>query len=164
MGRGPDTYQRVRRPRFPAYWKNRKQYKKCSKCRIDKSVLEFDSRGKGRPLCSWCKSCRRLKSNLWHDRRKRHCHERDRKNWMKHKYGITIDQYDRMLRRQKGRCRVCKESFAKTGRKPHIDHDHATEKIRGLLCHLCNHMLGSARDKIRILRAGIRYLRGTKNA
>jgi hypothetical protein len=51
-------------------------------------------------------------------------------------FGLTVEQYDEMLRRQGGVCAVC-------GRPPkvrrlNVDHDHATDRVRCLACHLCN--------------------------
>jgi len=48
------------------------------------------------------------------------------------------------------------------GFKTHVDHDHTTNKIRGLLCSLCNPALGSFRDSIDILKEAIYYLEGSK--
>lgn len=44
------------------------------------------------------------------------------------------------------------------GRAFHIDHDHDTGVVRGLLCNLCNLLLGHARDQQDVLRAAIEYL------
>lgn len=60
----------------------------------------------------------------------------------KHIYGLTHDEYVAMFSAQKGRCAICREPHQKL----HIDHDHATGQVRGLLCRGCNHMLGNARD------------------
>lgn len=51
-------------------------------------------------------------------------------------YGITCDQYDEMMRRQDRRCAICGRPF--TGRRAYVDHDHATHRVRGLLCFTCN--------------------------
>ena len=76
------------------------------------------------------------------------------------KYGLTLESYNEMFSKQNQRCGIC-ETTTLMGRNWHIDHDHATGKVRGLLCHHCNLMLGNARDNIKILQAGINYL--TKN-
>lgn len=54
-------------------------------------------------------------------------------------YGITADEYDRILVGQKGVCFICQRP-PKTIRLS-VDHDHATGWVRGLLCNRCNRML-----------------------
>jgi hypothetical protein len=53
--------------------------------------------------------------------------------------GVTDDEYARMLEAQGGGCAIC-GARPKT-RRLHVDHDHATGKVRGLLCHRCNRAL-----------------------
>lgn len=73
------------------------------------------------------------------------------------KFGLTPDDYDRMLESQNGGCAIC-------GRRPrddislHVDHDHRTGKIRGLLCFRCNNSLGDLGDDPELLRKAISYL------
>jgi len=52
---------------------------------------------------------------------------------LKKSYGITIEQFDEMLERQKGLCPICKIRPA-----THLDHDHSTGRVRNILCHKCN--------------------------
>jgi hypothetical protein len=69
----------------------------------------------------------------------------ERSTYLNRKYGITIEEYEAMLARQGGGCGIC-------GRPPsasislHIDHDHRTGRIRGLLCFVCNSSLGELDD------------------
>lgn len=62
-----------------------------------------------------------------------------RKYGLKHRHGLTVEQYDAMLKAQNGVCAVCLEPPT-TGhnKRLHVDHDHATGKVRGLLCMHCN--------------------------
>jgi hypothetical protein len=57
------------------------------------------------------------------------------------KYGLTPDAFETMLAAQAHRCALCTESFG-AERRAVVDHDHATGKVRGLLCDLCNRLLG----------------------
>jgi Recombination endonuclease VII len=67
--------------------------------------------------------------------------ERDRQ--YKKRYGITLADYDQMLRTQGGRCAICRSDTAgKKGQHFAVDHDHATGRVRGLLCIKCNARLG----------------------
>ena len=74
-------------------------------------------------------------------------------------YGITEAEYETMVSEQSGLCRLC-------GGKPngkgalHIDHDHSTGKVRGLLCHSCNTGLGSFKDNPELMALAIKYLKG----
>lgn len=61
---------------------------------------------------------------------------------MRRDYGITMDQWDEMFASQHGRCGICWHE----NRRLVVDHDHATNKIRGLLCNPCNAALGVFRD------------------
>jgi hypothetical protein len=95
-------------------------------------------RGGGRPAAS---------ANGWHIERA---------------YGITIEQYDEMLARQDGVCAICRgeetRTMAGTVLALCVDHDHETGRVRGLLCHPCNMLLGFARDDEERLQAAVRYL------
>jgi hypothetical protein len=83
-----------------------------------------------------------------------------RRKAIKGQYGITFEQYRAMVETQGNKCAICEGelSQADTRLKPHIDHCHATNTVRGVLCNLCNVMLGSARDDIQILKRAMRYL------
>jgi Autographiviridae endonuclease VII len=80
---------------------------------------------------------------------------RNRKCKLK-KYGITLEEYDAMLARQGGRCKICRK---KADKLLFVDHCHAFLAIRGLLCRGCNTMLGFAKDNPVVLQEGARYLR-----
>lgn len=71
------------------------------------------------------------------------------------KYGITPEDYDQMFEVQQGLCAICAEA---SDLRLHIDHDHETGKVRGLLCARCNPALGAFRDSPVLLQAAIDYL------
>lgn len=85
--------------------------------------------------------------------------ERERGYFLKSKYGITLEDYDEMLEAQDNACAICGKTPEENGRRLHIDHDHETGEVRGLLCHSCNMLLGFAYDNIDILLNAINYLR-----
>lgn len=71
------------------------------------------------------------------------------------RYGLTIEDYDRLWTAQAGCCALC----GKDGRRAlHVDHDHDTGAIRGLLCDLCNMGLGVLGDDLPSLRQAVAYL------
>ncbi len=77
-------------------------------------------------------------------------------------YGITIEEYEKMLASQGGKCAICKATDSSSNRGDkgwlHVDHDHITGKIRALLCTRCNHLLGNCQDNIGLLLKAIEYL------
>lgn len=72
------------------------------------------------------------------------------------RYEITFTEYKDLLETQKGLCKICQSS--NNGKTLHIDHDHVTGKVRGLLCNQCNVGLGSFRDNPELLQGAIEYL------
>lgn len=78
-----------------------------------------------------------------------------RNSFLKQNYGITHEDYLEILKSQKGGCALC---FRKPHKLPlHIDHDHKTNKIRGLLCHQCNWYLGTIDADPTIVKRIIKY-------
>lgn len=72
-------------------------------------------------------------------------------------YGVTPEQFDQLLSEQQGACAICRQQ-PDEGRVLHVDHDHHTKKIRGLLCDTCNGGLGMFKDQQDLLRAAVAYL------
>lgn len=87
--------------------------------------------------------------------------ERSRLSLMKKKYGMGAGEFESMYEAQGGRCKICGEEIEQWDRRTHrthIDHDHKTGKVRGILCSNCNKLLGYARDDSAILKAAVEYL------
>jgi hypothetical protein len=83
-----------------------------------------------------------------------------RKASLKRRYGITLEKYQSILDMQGGVCAICgkaKEEIL------HVDHDHATGKVRGLLCGHCNHVLGFGKDDMTLFEKAIKYLKTIDN-
>jgi hypothetical protein len=59
---------------------------------------------------------------------------------LKSRYGITLEQYNAMYKAQGGKCAICEKAHRHENALP-VDHEHATGKVRGLLCHSCNRSL-----------------------
>lgn len=72
------------------------------------------------------------------------------------KYGLDNESYNAMYQRQGGKCAICEIKLDLL----HIDHNHETKVVRGLLCNPCNNALGLFRDDIGILQKAIDYLFG----
>jgi len=109
---------------------------RCYRCRQEKPPDEMvaDKRATER---GWtvgeCKKCKAERS------RGSVTPEMRRATALAGRYGLTIGEYDALLKRQKGRCAICRRPPKK--RRLYVDHDHATKKIRGLLCASCNSSL-----------------------
>jgi hypothetical protein len=80
-----------------------------------------------------------------------------RQTHLKKKYGISLDEYERLLEAQDGGCAICYRP-PRDDISLHVDHDHETGFIRGLLCFPCNNALGLMKDDPDRLRAALRYL------
>lgn len=78
-----------------------------------------------------------------------------RDNHIRSRYGISIDDYNKIFIKQDGRCAICGENQSE---RLAIDHDHITGEIRGLLCRKCNLMLGYSGDNPGILRSAASYI------
>ena len=80
---------------------------------------------------------------------------------LKRFYGISLVEYESMIEQQGGNCAICGEVLEydkKIRSKINVDHDHATGKVRGILCHYCNTALGKANDDPALLRKMAEYL------
>ena len=75
------------------------------------------------------------------------------------KYELTPYQYEQMLIEQNLSCKICGTNQLEFKKRLHVDHDHISGKIRGLLCLRCNHMLGNAKDNDVILDAASEYVK-----
>jgi hypothetical protein len=85
------------------------------------------------------------------------------KGHLKHRFGLSVAQYQKMLLSQNGVCAVCKKPETRMwkGRPSNlaVDHCHETGAVRGLLCYLCNSGIGSLGDNAERIEAAATYLR-----
>lgn len=106
-----------------------------------------------------CKKCVTERAKEWGRSNKSRWERQKRKSHLKKKYDLSIEEYDKIIESQCGVCAICKGSlYDSRGYRPHVDHDHKTGKVRGVLCTSCNNSLGKFKDnKMHLLRA-YRYL------
>lgn len=137
----------------------------CTGCNEAKPLTDFfrDLR-KANAYMSRCKVCKRDIYRKWRKNnpdfdRKRYWAIRDseRERHLVKKYGVTFDEYNRMLIEQNGCCAICNRPEP-TNRMLDVDHNHATGEVRGLLCTSCNRILGHAHDSADRLVAAANYL------
>jgi hypothetical protein len=135
----------------------------CPKCGTTKEKKEFgkDSTNVSGVSC-WCKPCKKA----WraHHRKDNPSKMRDIdfNNDLKKHYGITSEKYWELFNKQGGLCACCGQSHELFKRRLHVDHDHTTGQVRGLLCTECNPGLGYFQDSIERLEMAITYLRKFK--
>jgi len=115
--------------------------KTCKTCGDTKDDTEF------RKHRGSCKKCCRKKGRAYETP------EQKKDYSLRSKYGITLAQYEQMLEEQRGQCYICCSE-----EKLFVDHCHSTGRVRGLLCHHCNLILGHAFDNPSILRLAANYL------
>lgn len=83
-----------------------------------------------------------------------------RKYYVYRRYNITPEAYDKLVEDQDGRCAICKTDKLRNGdANLHLDHDHATKMVRGLLCTTCNLGLGHFKDDIAFIESALEYLK-----
>lgn len=114
-------------------------YKRCAACHqdlpIEKFALRGDVRGGRR---SQCNTCRHWKAS----------------------HGISLNEFRIREDRQGGVCAICRlPQSGGRGERLYVDHDHATGKIRGLLCHSCNSGIGMLGDSPERIDRASKYLR-----
>ena len=160
--------------------------KTCGKCRKTKPETEYNFQDKRRGTrVSWCRSCWRLYMRAYYKQnadtikaRARkwdadHPHEvkaRSKRWWAdaSHRrldkgrkilkaYGITLDDFEKLLSKQGGVCAICGGTNGK--RSLGVDHNHATGRVRGLLCAHCNFAVGLLKDDSIIAKRMVAYLR-----
>ena len=123
-----------------------KMSKVCTKCKVEKPLDEFYRNKKqkdGRRAS--CKECY-------------YSPEQEAARNLKARYGITLAEYDTMLEQQGGCCKVCRTTDSGGKGRFHVDHNHTTGKVRGLLCSGCNKGLGHLQDSPDVLLKALAYL------
>lgn len=77
---------------------------------------------------------------------------------IKRQYGLSRKQWEDLFDLQGNACAICRSETPGARHGWHTDHIHGTKKVRGILCHQCNTMIGRARDNPDILILGAEYL------
>jgi hypothetical protein len=72
-------------------------------------------------------------------------------------YGVTQSDLDAISKAQGGACAICRRPLP-GGKWTHVDHDHASGKVRGLLCGTCNVGLGMFQESSELLRCAAEYM------
>lgn len=151
----------------------------CNECSVEKPLtLEyFHSAGRGDNLRKTCKECvnkkRRenidLKKKANKKRKEKYANDpeyrkRHKDRVYRNKFGITLEEYNKMFNDQNGCCKLCGIHQSNCPKALAVDHCHEHEEktgeilIRGLLCGNCNKGLGNFKDNTETLKLAISYL------
>ncbi len=109
------------------------------------AITNFYRQGKYRK--SKCKDCTRSENAGWYSRLTDDQKARYKRTARAKKFGLTLEEYDDLLDGHE-RCPICLSTEPGGQGDWHIDHDHETGKVRGLLCSRCNLALGHLKDNV----------------
>lgn len=131
--------------------------KRCYACATEKDELDFyPNKAKKDGLSTECKVCSRAKANKYHHSNTGKVRESTRLR----RYGVDSETYLRMITDQNNSCAICYQPSAESPKGLlFVDHCHSSGKVRGLLCHHCNLVIGNAKDNTDVLMQSINYLR-----
>ncbi len=124
-----------------------------------------------RKYCKHCDCTHPNTSEFWAGKKRRVCKaqrskwrsatpEESREYRLRRIYGLSTEEYNAMYVKQEGKCAICACSRPRL----HVDHDHITGKVRGLLCNSCNTLLGVSYDSISILKCAVEYIKAAAYA
>ena len=129
-----------------------KQIKRCKRCDLwlplDSFAVRFAAKRKHQSVVHYCLKC---EEEIKLERK-----EKNKWVYLK-RYGLTPEDYERMVRDQNGRCTIC--NYENDGKKLVVDHCHKTGKVRALLCDDCNQGLGRFFDRPDWLEKAAAYVR-----
>jgi hypothetical protein len=132
----------------------------CSCCK--KETLKDDfTKGAWRLRHPYCRSCMslatkksKIKNRDTYEAYKIKTRTASRKSYLKKRWGISLDEFNKMVKFQNGKCAICKINPEIL----HIDHNHESGKVRSLLCNQCNRGIGYLKESPRIFQAAIKYI------
>jgi hypothetical protein len=143
--------------------------KVCTQCGFEKVLGDFSKdKSKRDGLRPYCKKCGVAYTMQWEatNRERRNAYRRANPapsnqgdpryaNHLAAAYGLSLDDYDKMLAAQEYRCAICADGGS---RRLAVDHCHETAKVRGLLCDKCNMGLGLFKDDPDRMMRAVGYL------
>jgi len=112
----------------------------------------------------FCKACEAVYRAKWRSKNR----DLNRYYRVKERFGLDRNEYEKLLRIQDNKCAICnkpqnerinKKNRESIPRSLHVDHNHETGKVRGLLCGNCNRGLGTFKEDVNLLELAIAYLK-----
>ena len=132
-------------------------------------VVRTDAPNKWAILCNYCgKEHIQTAREIQRGNKSMSCEKYKPYNWsgleradniMRKQYGISLDEFEKLLEIQNNGCAICQKPLDSLRRRMNIDHDHETNQVRGLLCTGCNTGFGHLGDNIEGLNKAIDYLK-----
>jgi hypothetical protein len=124
--------------------------RRCPRCGETKTLADFArNRSAKSGYGSYCKPCHN--SVVAENRQKNHGGARS--FWLNRRYRVDAAQVAWMVLQQGGVCALCT-----SGKPEHVDHDHRTKRVRGILCFNCNRGLGKFGDDVELMSRAVDYL------
>lgn len=106
------------------------------------------------PRSGYCRECRKEHDKRYYEERK----ESIRSKLRERVYGLSEEDYQALIKKQDGRCVICRSQDPGRSKYWNVDHCHDSGKVRGLLCTTCNTGLGHFKDDAELLKAAVKYL------
>jgi hypothetical protein len=143
--------------------------KRCPNCKVEKSLTDFRKNKRRVDGLAWeCAECQRTR---WRDYRKDNTErqatyqreymqknaERIYLSHVQRTYGVSPEDYLKVYEQQGGVCAICSDP-PRPNTHLHLDHDHATNQFRGLLCSKCNQAIGLLNEDLNLLDKAAQYL------
>lgn len=146
------------------FWQTGEETRECTFCAITKPITDFSLDKRNNRRFRHCKVCQQ---KAWKERRKKNPDKHaamTRKYHLMDHFGLPVAEYEKMVLMQNGVCAICQKTESMVC--PHngktfplsVDHDHATGKVRSLLCKRCNMMIGKSSENPQLLRLAADYL------
>ena len=152
---------------------------KCNKCGEEKMAhpdffrISKNKNGSWRPnaICRECDATYTREYNKTHQMWKKESvkeykraydkkhFNKNKNNYLKKMHGLTLDEFNEMLKSQDGKCAICGDLSKEDERHFAVDHDHKTGENRGILCHKCNMAVGLFKDDPALFQSAITYLK-----
>ena len=123
---------------------------RCPSCKALKPDADFPrNRATASGRATYCKPCH----NRISKRNQEKTHGSVQQYMLRYRYGLDSAQVAWMVLQQDGVCAICRKREAK-----HVDHDHRSKMVRGILCFNCNRALGKFHDDVDLLQRAAEYL------
>lgn len=132
--------------------------KSCNVCGVELVIGTTWTEARKKHHMNSCNSCNHTKSKTWKQENKQAAQDSQRKSMRKLRYGLTEEAFSLRYTEQGGCCAICSTPLETTGKNTHIDHDHNTGKVRGLLCNNCNTGIGKFSEDTVTLQKAILYI------